>query len=277
MYQHKYTANFLRFYGDPDPGSNPNHGYGNDGLGGLPPVTPPSPGGNPPSQTPVPAAPSAPKVISFDEHQAIIKATQEKSAAAERSFAQKMAEIQRQLQGSESERNKAMEELKKFRESQMTAEEIAAQKIREREESLATDIEKYKGAASEWENRFKSTQVRAQITAAAAEAEAYNPAQIYMILSSTAKLVEKFNDEAKPTGEFEVMIPTMTKNGVVDMPIKNHLEALKKDEAFGNLFKGTGTGGFGTRPHSKSKPGNVLDGSVEDMMKEFQKFDSGGF
>lgn len=204
-----------------------------------------------------PADPPAPEVVTKEEHDAIMRSLQDKHARE----LQRIADLESKLKGSEEERAKALSEIEEFRKRNMTAEELAKEEIRRREEGMAKQLEELQSSASQWESRFKQSQIEAAITRASEKHKAINSDQMLALLSSKAKVSELRDSEGNLSGKYEVVIPMMSDGNEIEPNVDKYFETIKKDEAYWNLFQTERKGGFETgRPQGSPQ---VIRGAAE--------------
>lgn len=155
-----------------------------------------------------------------------------------------------------TERSELDQRLEQIQNEMRTKEEQAkraAQKLREKHKE---EVHVLTADRDTWKQRFTESTIERSITDAAAASNAFSPRQIVAILGPHASLVDKLDEEGKPTGSMEpkVRFHTKDKEGkpvTLDLSPSDAVKRMKEEEEYLNLFRGEGSGGAGLR----SQPG----------------------
>ena len=144
----------------------------------------------------------------------------------------------------------------------MTETELLKSENSKLKKSLDEDIKKIASEKEHYQNRFTKSTIHRSITDAASVEGAYNSKQVIALLESDSRLVDIVGEDGKPTGDVEVMVKLRTRDDkgkpvTLDLQVEKAVKRLKEDEAYHNLFKGTGTGGIGS--HNRSGSDGVID------------------
>jgi len=139
--------------------------------------------------------------------------------------------------------------------SLMTKEEIAKKEQEKLQKKYEEDLVRQKTEAESWAQRYKQSRIKESIAQAAAQHNAYNAAQLEMLLAPTAKVVEKTDADGKGLGEFEVKLPVQVGDKVLELPASEAVAKMRENTAvFGNLFKIDSKSGFGGTLNTSPAP-----------------------
>lgn len=147
----------------------------------------------------------------------------------------------------------------------LTTEEKARHAAEEAETKRAGEIAALTNDRDGWQKKHSTLVVETAIVDAAAENKAIEHEQILAIISPKTRLVEKLDDEGKPTGEYGPMVsfPDKNKEGdpiVLELSVHEAVKHMTKLEKYGNLFEGSKRGGLGG-------VGNQRQGGTVDLKK----------
>ena len=235
------------------------------GGGGTPPG-----GGAPGGGTPPPPEPGK-TTFTQDEINSIVKKERE-------GFQKKHRETLKQLEDLRAEKTTTAEQAAKL-DKQINTMRTELMSEKERAEAEKHRIEdEHKRALSgaedsrdEWRVRYERSTIEGEIVNAAVKHKAVLPDQLIRMID--AKMEEGSDDEGKPNGVFSRTVETTVKEGEKDvvkkLSIDAHVEWMKGQEQFANLFLATGKGGTGYRKGSKGGGGGEADGmSADEMITE---------
>lgn len=135
----------------------------------------------------------------------------------------------------------------------------AAEKIRSEEITVLT------ADRDSWQLKHSELVIDTAITKAAADYKALFHEQITALLTPKTKLIEKLDDEGKPTGDYEpkVAFPDKDKDEkpiILELTVSEAVKRMKELEKYGNLFEGGKTGGLGGT-------GSTTSGKAIDLIK----------
>ena len=161
-----------------------------------------------------------------------------------------------------TERSELDNRLEQIQNEMRTKEEQAkraAQKLKERHQ---TEMQSLTADRDTWRQRFTESTIERSLTDAAAGANAFSPRQIVAILGPNTSLVDKLDEEGKPTGIMEPKVRFHTKNKegkpvTLDLSPIDAVKRMKDEEEYLNLFRGEGTGGVGLRSQPGGKKPDV--------------------
>jgi len=165
-----------------------------------------------------------------------------------------------------SELEKKIEELNN---QYLTAEEKARRAEEEAEKKRADQIQTLTIERDGWAQKHSTLVVQTAIVNAAAAEKAVQHEQILALVGPKTRLVERLDDEGKPTGEYEPKVSFPDKNKknediVLELSVPEAVKRMKELPQYGNLFEGTKIGGLGGSG-SQSKGGKV---DLAKMAKE---------
>ena len=101
-----------------------------------------------------------------------------------------------------------------------------------------------------WQSKHSTLMIDTEIIRAAASENALNVEQIAAILMPKTRLVEKLDEEGKPSGVFEpkVTFPDIDKDEkpiILKLSVSEAVKRMKEMAQHGNLFEGNKVGGIG--------------------------------
>ena len=132
----------------------------------------------------------------------------------------------------------------------MTTEEKARRAAEEAETKRTGEIAALTNDRDDWRKKHATLVVETAIVDAAALHKAIEHEQILAIVGPKTRLVEKLDDEGKPTGEYGPMVsfPDEDKDNkpiVLELSVTEAVKRMKELEKYGNLFEGSKRGGLG--------------------------------
>lgn len=156
----------------------------------------------------------------------------------------------------QEERNELDERIQRLQDELLTKEELAKKEQERLRKQSQEQVKSLESERDSWKTRYTSSAITRAITDAAASNDAYNPSQIVALLQSNTRLVERIDDNGKPTGVFEpkVRFRDTNKEGKeveLELSPAEAVKRMKELDEYLNLFKGTGVGGLG----SNNQPG----------------------
>ena len=198
-----------------------------------------------------------------DEVNRVLAADRRKHQEAQRKLAEELEGLRNSARMTAEEKEALAAQIDELQKQYLTKEELAkraaekaAKEQAERQKSLTSEVEN-------WKNRYTKERIGTTITHAAVKHEAFSPVQIQAILGPMTRLVEVVGADGKPSGEFEpkVMFPDVDKEGksiTLELDVDAAVARMKElPEAYGNLFKGSKSGGVGQ--DGSGKPGKKVD------------------
>lgn len=158
----------------------------------------------------------------------------------------------------------------------MTETELLKTENNKLKKTYDEDTKKLSADRDSFATRFTKSTIHRAITDAATVEGAYRPKQVIAMVENNSRVVELNDDDGKPTGEFAVMIKFHTKDEkgkavTLDLPVDQAIKRLKDDEEYGNLFKGTGTGGMGDSNRGGSGKGPIDINKLSEDPEAFRK------
>lgn len=233
----------------------PAYGDPEDASMETPPETPPPPPAAPSTDT---KGETGKKTFSQDE---LNKALADDRRRHQEQVKKAIAEVEALKSKSrltQEERNELDQRIQQMQNELLSKEELAK---KDRERLIKRSEEEKQALTKErdsWKDRFTGSAIRRAITDAAASNDAYSPSQIVALLHSETRLVEKLDDEGKPTGEFvpKVRFQDTDKDGkpiTLELDPNDAVKRMKELENYQNLFKGSGVGGLGANNQPQGK------------------------
>lgn len=143
----------------------------------------------------------------------------------------------------------------------LTSEEKARRAEEEAEKKRADQIQTLTIERDGWVSKHSKLVVKTAIVDAAAAEKAVQHEQILALIGPKTRLVERLDDEGKPTGEYEPRVSFPDKNKedvdiVLELSVHEAVKRMKELPRYGNLFEGTKIGGLGGSG-SQTKGGKV--------------------
>ena len=152
----------------------------------------------------------------------------------------------------------------------LTADELAAKKIKQAKEEAETEKAKTKAEADKFLKLFTDSQIKAALLGAAQEAGAFSAEQIYGLLSGRTVLEETRDDDGKPTGTYVPKTTVITLDG--DKRIEKTLPAAEAVKAFLGLPENKNLVNSTAHPGGGARQGGAANGAVKSISR--QQFES---
>jgi len=216
----------------------------------------------PPVVTPPVVMPPV-KTFTQDEVNAIIAKERKADKEAKEKLTQQLESISQSKSLTEQEKEDLIKQLEDTKSQFMSKEEIAQRERKKLEDKLSRERDEAVTASKSWQKRFADSTIQRSLMDAAVINEAFAPTQLVAILSQTSKLVEKMDDEGKPTGEYITLVKfdDVDKDGKkksVELPADEVVKRMKElPELYGNLFKNNVIPGMGSLNGKGGKPLNI--------------------
>ncbi len=203
-----------------------------------------------------------PPVLPQEKVNKLLAEERRKNQEKIRKLTAEMESFRKNASMTEAEKAELATRLDELNSTLLSKEEIAAKRLKEAKEKAATELETAKQKAQLWQGRFERSLIERTILDAAGP-EAVFPAQFIPVLAPHARVVEKTDDAGHPTDEFEVKVKIKSTDSkgnevVLDLPVNDAVQDLKKQPTWQNLFKSAFTAGTGFTPGEKG-PGTAKD------------------
>lgn len=209
-----------------------------------------------------------------------------KERKADREAKQKLTEQLEAIQASKSlteqEKDALAQQIEDLKTQYMSKEEIAIREKKKLEEKLGKERDDAINASKSWQKRYADSTIQRALMDAAVANEAFAPTQMVAILSQSSKLVEKMDEEGKPTGEYETIVKfeDVDKDGkkkIVELPANEVVKRMKElPELYGNLFKNNVIPGMGGNNGKGGKPVNIKTMKPEEYKAHREKLRAEG-
>ncbi|MGE4537593.1 MAG: hypothetical protein AB7D37_10975 [Desulfovibrio sp.] len=115
----------------------------------------------------------------------------------------------------------------------LSADELAAKKIKQAKDEAAADTAKVKAQADHFQSLYTTSTIEAALTRAAQDAGAVNAGQIHGLLSGKTVLEPVLGDDGKPTGRYEPKTTVMVLDG--EKRVEKIMPAAEAVKAFLSL------------------------------------------
>jgi len=154
----------------------------------------------------------------------------------------------------------------------LTKEELAKRQLEETKQKAQTELETAKSEAKTWQSRYEKTMIQRAILDAAGP-DGYDPSQFIPVLAPNARVVPVLDAEGHATGDDIVKVKITEvidgKAKVLDLPVTDAVEQMKKNAKYANFFKSTLLGGTG---FNQAKGGTTSSADKRRMSPaEYQK------
>ncbi len=206
-----------------------------------PPVLPPPP---PPPPPPVKMFTQAEVDALMQKHRTGLQ-TQNETLAAD------LAKMRDKANLTQAEKDELDVRIQNLTQQHMTEAQKLAANADALKKKLETDTATLTAEAKRWQGGFQTLLVKQAVAVGATTHKARSITQMELILLPQAKVVEVADDAGQPTGQFiakvplTVIDPKTKKPVVMDLPIPEAIEQMKKMDEFANLFDMEGKGGIG--------------------------------
>ncbi len=169
------------------------------------------------------------------------------------------------LKKSTSLTKKEKETLEKRLEDLQTQHMTTEEKARRAEETAEKKRTEEVGVLTEernsWQIKHAKLVINTAIVGAASDNKAIQHEQITALIGPKTKLVEKLDEDGKPTGDYEprVAFPDKDKDDkpvILNLTVSDAVKRMKELEQYGNLFEGGKVGGLGGTG-SQTMGGNI--------------------
>lgn len=239
-----------------EPEVEPNAPAEGDGEGegdDEPPVVPPASKG--PKNDP-------PTTVPQDKVNKLLADERRKSQEKIRKLTAEMEKFRQSASMTSEEKQEMASRLEELNMTLLSKEEVAAKRLKETQQKAATELQSAKDTAALWQTRFERSLIERTILDAAGP-EAIYAEQFIPVLAPNARVVEKIDENGHPTNEFEVKVKLRTINAqgvdaIIDLPVSDAVQDMKKQPKWQNLFKSAFTAGTGFSPGTKG-PGTTKD------------------
>lgn len=115
----------------------------------------------------------------------------------------------------------------------LSADELAAKKIKQAKEEAAADTAKVKAQADHFQSLYTTSTIEAALTRAAQDSGAVNAGQIHGLLAGKTVLEPVLGDDGKPTGKYEPKTTVMVLDG--EKRVEKIMPAAEAVKAFLSL------------------------------------------
>lgn len=175
---------------------------------------------------------------------------------------------------SEENRAELEQRIEQLQEQYMSKEELAKREIEKQGKKHQSEVESLTGDRDKWRRRYTEATIKRSLTDAAVDGEAVRPEQIVAILGQTTYLGEVLDSSGQPTGDFRPVIKfnDINESGepvVLELSPQDAIKRMKElPELYGNLFKGSATGGMG----GGGSTATDTPGSLKEILKDPEKY-----
>ena len=200
-------------------------------------------------------------------------------AKEKRKFEEKHNELMGQVEELKQLANLKDEDRKRFEEkvqelqsSKLTTEQQYQKELKTLQKEFETTKQQLTESQQFWQNQFQTERKRNDILSAATSSEhkAFNPNQIYDLLSPKTEVKPVIDDQGNETGEFQTVTKMRTKDEsnkdvTIDMPVKDAIKHMfDNPEEYGNLFESNLKSGLSSSNNNRDQDGVILgEGSAK--------------
>lgn len=141
-------------------------------------------------------------------------------------------------------------------EQYMTKEELSKRENNKQQKQFQTELQVANDNQKKWEGMYSVSTIERAIHDAAVESGAVHPSQVVTLLQGITQLVEE-DGNYSPTVKFND-VDEEGKNVTLDLSPSEAVKRMKElTDRYGNLFKGTATGGLGSTGGTKGSTGQT--------------------
>ena len=175
-------------------------------------------------------------------------------------LAKKAEELAERVQMSDKDRSELQTQLEEVQNAFKSSEQIAREQQEKAKNEHDVALAKEQESTKQYKILYETNLISQGINEAMVEFEALIGPAIPSILGTMTSVKETVGEDGKPTGQFApiVSFPDVNENG---NPVKLELsvrDAIKRmsetPEKYGNLFKGSGSGGVGSTNAGGARP-----------------------
>jgi vacuolar-type H+-ATPase subunit I/STV1 len=217
-----------------------------------PAPTPPTPSAPTP---PTPPAPTPPTDKTFTQEEVNGLMAKEKAANSTRmnTTMQELDALKARSDLTDQERTEMESRLETIRKETLTKDQLTKEESEKTGKAHKKEVTSLQEERDTWKGLHTQSTIRNSLVTAAVAHKAFDADQIFAILQPTTKLVEKLDEDQKPTGVLVPKVSVTTKDDkgvevVLDMDPMDAVKKMSENERHFNLFQGKGTGGTGRHP-----------------------------
>ena len=217
--------------------------------------------------------PAEPKTFTQEEVNTIMAKEKRKTQEIQRKLMSQLEESKKKSTIGSDERNALEQQIEELQKQTMTAAELAAQKEAKLQKKHKEELESIQNENNLWKTRFSKAIIGSNLRKAAEDNGAISTDQIKLMLESKVRLVQKADENGKPTNDFETRIDFQdtNKNGepvVLDLTVNDAVKRMTELPQYGNLFKGGKISGLdGTNVNGKDKKLDIAELARTDPAK----------
>jgi hypothetical protein len=197
-----------------------------------------------------------------EEVNAIMAKENRRTKEAQKALLSQLEEVKKTAKMGSDERAELEKKIEELSRQTMTAEERARQKetkLQKQYEEERLSIEKEK---EDWKKRHTELLVSNQLLKSAVSNKAIEPNQLLKMLRNDIRVVQKVDEDGKPTDGFEVRMNLMDtdKNNKpieLDLTVEEGIKRMTELPQYGNLFEGGKSGGIGGDNAANRRNGKI--------------------
>jgi hypothetical protein len=216
------------------------------------------------------------KMFTQDQVNTFVAEEKRKAQEKNKQLATQLTELRKNSALSKEERDSLQSQIENLQSQYMTAEEKAKIQEEKLRKSYDTELINTQAERDTWQRKHSELMIETEITRAASTNSAISVEQIAAILVPKTKLVEKLDDEGKPTGAFEprVKFDDIDKNDkpiTLDITVPEAVKRMRELDRYVNLFVETKKSGIGsTGSYGKGKTPDLAKIAQTDP-KEYRR------
>jgi predicted RNase H-like nuclease (RuvC/YqgF family) len=184
-----------------------------------------------------------------------------------------LGKVKDQFKGTADEKQELEAKIEQLQEQYMTKEELAKREASKQQKQFQQELENAAKERDTWKGMYTSETIDRTLQDAAIQGEAMHPDQIVAMLKNATYLKEIL-EEGQVTGKYASVIKfnDIDEDGkpvVLELTPSDAIKRMKElPEKYGNLFKGTATGGLGESSGTgKAGTGQVTLEQLKDPVK----------
>lgn len=207
-----------------------------------------------------------------DELNTMMAANRKKLTQQNSELVTQLEELKRNQHLTQEQRDELQTRITQLEEQYMTKEELAKREASKAQKAFEDRLNSANAEKEQWYQRYSESTIDRALQDAAIDGEAIRPSQIVDLLRQKTQLSEvtvNGSSRYEPTVKFN----DVNEDGesvVLDLSPADAIKRMKelRDE-YGNLFKGTATGGIGG---AKGADGSAPSPKLEELLKDPVKY-----
>ena len=209
-----------------------------------------------------------------DEVNAMMSQNRKKLTTQNAELVTQLEELKRNSALTSEQKDELSVRITQLEEQYLTTEELSKRETNKQQKEHSELLTKSEKTSNRWKELYSSSTIDRALQDAAVEGEALHPSQIVDLLSTKTQIAEVI-ENGQTTGRYLATVKFNDvdadgKNVVLDLSPQDAIKRMKElTGRFGNLFKGTSTGGVGGSGgvDGSTQPRQKLQDLLDDPVK----------